>query len=167
MKVNEIIKEAPININVQGIQQAAKIKAYNDAIAAGKSEAEAQNAEAAAGNLAGANALRKVDLNNPATYINAPRPNRGPRDEAERLRWITPDAPTTAFPVAAPKPLAGKPLQPAQSGQAATNWGAGVLGQGSQGKEVEALQTRLGVEVDGKDCVDRGDKELYIYVASH
>jgi LysM repeat protein len=46
-----------INIDVRAIQQAAKVKAYQDAIAAGKTEAEAQNAEAAAGNLAGADAL--------------------------------------------------------------------------------------------------------------
>jgi peptidoglycan hydrolase-like protein with peptidoglycan-binding domain len=147
MKIKDIISEAPINIDVQGIQQAAKVKAYTAAIAAGKSEQEAQNASAAAGNLAGANALRKVDLNNPATYINAPRKANGPRDEAERLRWITPDTPTTAFPVAAPTPTPGKPLQ---SAQAAKGQAPGILGMGSNGPEVEALQKRLGIASDGK-----------------
>jgi peptidoglycan hydrolase-like protein with peptidoglycan-binding domain len=149
MKIKDIISEAPINIDVQGIQQAAKVKAYTAAIAAGKSEQEAQNASAAAGNLAGANALRNVDLNNPATYINAPRKANGPRDEAERLRWITPDTPTTAFPVAAPTPTPtpGKPLQSAQAAKGQT---PSILGMGSNGPEVEALQKRLGIASDGK-----------------
>jgi hypothetical protein len=46
-----------VNVDVRKVQQDAKVKAYQDAIAAGKTEAEAQNAEAAAGNLAGAAAL--------------------------------------------------------------------------------------------------------------
>jgi len=147
MKIKDIISEAPINIDVQGIQQKVKVKAYLDALAQGKSEEEAQNISAAAGNLAGANALSKVDLKNPATYINAPRPNRGPRDEAERLRWITPDTPTTAFPVAAPTPTPGKPLQSART---AKGQAPGILGMGSNGPEVEALQKRLGIASDGK-----------------
>jgi peptidoglycan hydrolase-like protein with peptidoglycan-binding domain len=147
MKIKDIISEAPINIDVQGIQQKVKVKAYLDALAQGKSEEEAQNISAAAGNLAGANALSKVDLKNPATYINAPRLNRGPRDEAERLRWITPDTPTTAFPVAAPTPTPGKPLQSAQAAKGQT---PGILGIGSNGPEVEALQKRLGIASDGK-----------------
>jgi ribulose 1,5-bisphosphate carboxylase large subunit-like protein len=48
-----------INIDIRQEQQDAKIKAYLAAKAAGKSEAEAQNAEAAAGNLAGAAALER------------------------------------------------------------------------------------------------------------
>lgn len=47
-------------IDVSGIQQEARVKAYLAAKAAGKSEAEAQAAEAAAGNLAGAEALSRV-----------------------------------------------------------------------------------------------------------
>ena len=48
-----------INIDIRKEQEDAKIKAYLAAKAAGKSEAEAQNAEAAAGNLAGAAALER------------------------------------------------------------------------------------------------------------
>lgn len=93
-----------ININVQGTQQAAKLKAYNDAKAAGATEEQAQNAEAAAGNLAGAEALSKVDINDPSTYVNNPRSNTGPSSEAERQQWIqdpTKTATATA-PAAAP-----------------------------------------------------------------
>ena len=135
----------PASINVQGIQQAAKVKAYQDAIAAGKTEAEAQNAEAAAGNLAGAEALSKVDINDPATYINAPRPDTGPSSEAERLAWITDPTKTAAATQATqPAPVATQPAAPKQ-------WSKGVLGMGSQGPEVEALQKRLGLDpADGK-----------------
>jgi hypothetical protein len=48
-----------ISIDIRKEQEDAKIKAYLAARAAGKSEAEAQNAEAAAGNLAGAAALER------------------------------------------------------------------------------------------------------------
>lgn len=135
MKIFEVTHQ----INVQGIQQAAKLKAYNDAIAAGKSEAEAQNAEAAAGNLAGADALSKVDINNPATYINAPRPDTGPRSEAERQEWMK--DPTATGQAAKP---------PAQTQPAAKQWQSGVLGVGSTGTEVSELQKKLGITADGK-----------------
>ena len=137
-----LVNEA--TINVQGIQQAAKVKAYQDAIAAGKSEEEAQNAEAAAGNLAGAEALSRVDINDPSTYVNAPRPETGPRSEAERQQWIQdPTQTARAAPVAQPAPVAAQPVAPKQ-------WNKGVLGMGSQGPEVEALQKRLGIAPDGK-----------------
>ena len=125
-----LINEADINIDVRGIQQDAKLKAYQAAIAAGKSEAEAQNAEAAAGNTAGANALGKVNLNNPSTYINQPGQQAGPSSEAQRQEWMK--DPTKA---AAP---------------AAKQWQPGVLGMGSSGPEVSALQTKLGIAADGK-----------------
>lgn len=140
MKIADVINEAPININVRGIQQAARVKAYNDAIAAGKSEAEAQNAEAAAGNLAGANALSKINLNNPSTYINVPGAT-GPRSEAERQRWIQdPTKTATAIPVADPTPISTKSLKSSPS----------ILGIGSNGPAVKALQTRLGITPDSK-----------------
>jgi peptidoglycan hydrolase-like protein with peptidoglycan-binding domain len=132
--------EANINIDVRGIQQDAKVKAYQDAIAAGKSEAEAQAAEAAAGNTAGANALGKVNLNNPSTYINQPGQQAGPSSEAQRQEWMK--DPTQA---AAPKGTTA-PATPA----AKTQGQAGVLNVGSQGAEVSALQKKLGITADGK-----------------
>jgi peptidoglycan hydrolase-like protein with peptidoglycan-binding domain len=56
--------------------------------------------------------------------------------------------PTTAqtSPVSAPAPA---PAAPAAT-PAAKQWQAGVLGTGSSGPEVEALQKRLGIAVDGK-----------------
>ena len=138
-----LINEAPVNINVQGIQQQAKLKAYQDAKAAGASEEEAQNAEAAAGNLAGADALSKIDINNPATYINAPRPDTGPSSEAERQRWIQDP---TAKSTTAPQTPAGQ--APVQARPA--TWNSGVLGMGSQGPEVIELQKRLGIDADCK-----------------
>jgi hypothetical protein len=47
-------------IDVTGIQQDAKVKAYLEARAQGKSEEQAQNISAAAGNLAGAEALSQA-----------------------------------------------------------------------------------------------------------
>ena len=47
-------------IDVSGIQQEVKVKTYLDARAQGKSEEQAQNLAAAAGNLAGAEALEKI-----------------------------------------------------------------------------------------------------------
>ena len=49
-------------IDVSGIQQEVKVKTYLEAKAQGKSEEEAQNLAAAAGNLAGAEALSKVEI---------------------------------------------------------------------------------------------------------
>ena len=132
--------EANINIDVRGIQQDAKVKAYQDAIAAGKSEAEAQNAEAAAGNTAGANALGKVDLNNPSTYINQPGQQAGPSSEAQRQEWMI-DPTQAAAPAGTTTP---KTAAPKAQGQ------AGVLNVGSQGPEVSALQKKLGITADGK-----------------
>ena len=132
--------EANINIDVRGIQQDAKVKAYQDAIAAGKSEAEAQNAEAAAGNTAGANALGKVDLNNPSTYINQPGQQAGPSSEAQRQEWMK-DPTQAAAPAGTTTP---KTAAPKAQGQ------AGVLNVGSQGPEVSALQKKLGITADGK-----------------
>jgi hypothetical protein len=80
-------------INVRGIQQDARVKAYQDAIAAGKTEAEAQNAEAAAGNLAGAAALADPAVtaaisSTPQTPAAAPTPDKSnpyttPEDRAK------------------------------------------------------------------------------------
>jgi hypothetical protein len=60
---------ATIVIDVRGQQQDARVKAYTDAIAAGKSEAEAQNISATVGNNVGADALSsefsKLNGNNP------------------------------------------------------------------------------------------------------
>jgi len=85
----DIIAEANTSIDVSQVQQAAKVKAYQDAIAAGKSEEEAQNAEAAAGNLAGADALSKVNINDPKSYkAYTNLPKQGPKDEAERQEWM-------------------------------------------------------------------------------
>jgi hypothetical protein len=64
-------------IDVTGIQQEAKVKAYEEARAQGKSEEQAQNISAAAGNLAGAEALgqagKSAGLSSGATG-NAPVP---------------------------------------------------------------------------------------------
>jgi hypothetical protein len=166
MKVFEVTQQ----IDVRGIQQRAKIKAYNDAIAAGKSEAEAQNAEAAAGNLAGADALRRVNINNPATYINDPGDQAGPRSEAERQEWMRDPTQTSqaaqAYPVAAPKPATGTPVAP----KPAASWNPGVLGLGSSGPEVKALQKKLGIPDDGqfgpatKKAVEELQKKLSVTV---
>ena len=51
-----------VRYNINEIQQEVKVKAYLDARAAGKTEAEAQNASAAAGNLAGADALSRITV---------------------------------------------------------------------------------------------------------
>lgn len=51
-----------VRYNINELQQEVKVKAYLDARAAGKSEAEAQNISAAAGNLAGADALSKITV---------------------------------------------------------------------------------------------------------
>jgi hypothetical protein len=137
MKVFEITQ-----INVTGIQQQAKTKAYQDAIAAGKSEAEAQNAEAAAGNLAGADALSKVNINDPSTYVNNPGVSAGPSSEAQRQEWMKDPTQPTAAPTQGAQPAAPAPAP-------AKTWSNGVLGQGSQGDEVKALQTKLGITADG------------------
>jgi len=55
------------SIDVTQIQQDAKIKAFNEALAQGKTEAEAENIGSAAGNLAGANALANL---NPTPNVN-------------------------------------------------------------------------------------------------
>jgi hypothetical protein len=135
MKVFEITQ-----INVTGIQQQAKTKAYQDAIAAGKSEAEAQNAEAAAGNLAGADALSKVNIKDPSTYVNNPGVSAGPSSEAQRQEWMKDPTQPTAAPTQGAQPAAPAP---------AKTWSNGVLGKGSQGDEVKALQTKLGITADG------------------
>ena len=138
MKIFEIT-EGQINIDVRGPQQQAKLKAYQDAISAGKSEAESQNAEAAAGNLAGADALSRVKLGDPSTYVNNPGVQGGPSSEAQRQEWMKDPTATTA----------AKPPAAAASGQAArpaAQWGPGVLGLGSRGPEVSALQTKLGIK---------------------
>lgn len=122
-----LINEDPINIDVRKIQQDARVKAYQDAIAAGKSEAEAQNAEAAAGNLAGAEALQQ-------------------QGDAAGLT-STPTA--AASPVADPAPIATAP-SPVQAQPAAPRaWNTGVLGMGSKGQDVTDLQTKLGITADG------------------
>lgn len=52
-----------IVIDIRAQQQEARVKAYEDAIAAGKSEEEAQNISATVGNNVGATALSEIDLN--------------------------------------------------------------------------------------------------------
>ena len=124
-----LINEAPINIDVRGIQQDARVKAYQDSIAAGKSEAEAQNAEAAAGNLAGADALQQQAAD----------------------AGLTPQV-ATATPVAPPGEVTATPIPPSpvQAQPAPKAWNKGVLGMGSSGPEVTELQKRLGIAQDGK-----------------
>jgi predicted chitinase len=59
-----------IVIDLRGQQQEARVKAYEDAIAAGKSEEEAQNISATVGNNVGADALSKINLDDETTYMN-------------------------------------------------------------------------------------------------
>tara|TARA_B110000503_G_C7163066_1_gene420565 strand:+ start:2970 stop:4313 length:1344 start_codon:yes stop_codon:yes gene_type:complete len=56
-----------IVIDIRGAQQDARVKAYTDAKAAGKSEAEAQNISASVGNTVGADLLGNLDLNKSST----------------------------------------------------------------------------------------------------
>lgn len=59
-----------IVIDLRPQLQDIRVKAYEDAIAAGKSEEEAQNISAAVGNNAGADALSKINLDDETTYMN-------------------------------------------------------------------------------------------------
>lgn len=126
-----LINEEPINIDVRGIQQDARVRAYQDAIAAGKSEEEAQNAEAAAGNLAGAQALQQQG---DAAGLTSQAP----------VATATPVAEPTATVTQEPAPVQAQPAAPAPKA-----WNKGVLGMGSQGPEVKALQKSLGIPDDG------------------
>ena len=90
INILDTLKEADVNVDVRKVQQDARVKAYQDAIAAGKTEAEAQNAEAAAGNLAGAAALADpaVTAAISSTPAAAPAPDKSnpyttPEDRAK------------------------------------------------------------------------------------
>ena len=152
MKIFEIT-EGQINIDVRGSQQQAKLKAYQDAISAGKSEAEAQNAEAAAGNLVGADALSRVKLGDPSTYTNNPGIQAGPSSEAQRQEWMKDPTATTAA-----RPPAAAASQPAA--RPAAQWGPGVLGLGSRGPEVSALQKKLNITDTG--TYDQATKQAVV-----
>lgn len=122
MKIKDIVSEAPITIDYRPAQRAA-MDTVNPADF--PNEREYARAVAAAGNLAGVGAM-------------------GGRPAAAHP--VEPPAQTTATPLSTPS----------QSGQAApataprSAWAPGVLGMGSVGPEVEALQKKLGIEPDGK-----------------
>jgi murein L,D-transpeptidase YcbB/YkuD len=158
MKVKDITEQRQINIDYRPAQRAAmdKINPANYS-----NERDYAQAAAAAGNTAGSTAMQGLDLNNPTSYAQHTRPAPIPT-AAQQSNWsqdATDDQAAdwrngrppvaTAFPVAAPANTT-----PTQSGQprpaAASQWNPGVLGMGSNGSEVEALQRKLGIEADGK-----------------
>lgn len=139
-----LINEDPINIDVRGTQRAAMSKInpadYPD-------ERAYAQAAAAAGNTAGATALQQG-----STASHPGNPEDWARGINPPVDWVKDNATgkysppqTTATPVA--EPAAAAPL-PAPA-PAPKQWATGVLGVGSQGPEVKALQKRLGIPDDG------------------
>ena len=114
-----LINEDPINIDVRGTQSAAMSK-INPADY--PDERAYAQAAAAAGNTAGADALAQ-------------------QGQAAGLTTAA------AIPVAQPATVAQS--APAAPAPAPKQWATGVLGVGSQGPEVKALQKRLGIPDDG------------------
>ena len=125
MKVKDIIKERQINIDYRPAQRAA-MDTVNPADFS--SEREYARQAAAAGNLAGVQAMG----GNPAAAHPVASPTVNVASTLDRGEELVPPSP-------APAPTA-KPKQ----------WNQGVLGMGSTGPEVEALQRKLGIDPDGK-----------------
>ena len=159
MKVKDITEQRQINIDYRPAQRAAmdKINPANYS-----NERDYAQAAAAAGNTAGSTAMQGLNLNNPASYAqhtrSAPAPTAAQQanwsqdatdDQAADWRNGRPPV-ATAYPVAAPANTTPTPTQSGQPRQAASQWNPGVLGTGSKGSEVEALQRKLGIEADGK-----------------
>ena len=140
--------EADINIDLRGGSRAAAAK-INPADFS--NERDYAQAAAAAGNSAQADALKNLNLNDPASIAkyNTPVAQPTAAQQAEWSKDATADQKAdwrygrqgAASPAGttAPATPAAKP-----QGQ------AGVLNVGSQGAEVSALQKKLGITADGK-----------------
>jgi len=129
MKVKDIIKERQINIDYRPAQRAA-MDTVNPADFS--SEREYARQAAAAGNLAGVQAMG----GNPAASHPVEPPTLNTASTLDPGEEIVP-----------PKPIQSGQPRPA----AASQWNPGVLGMGSNGSEVEKLQRRLGINpADGK-----------------
>ena len=83
-----------------------------------------------------------------ATPVAAPAP-AAPAAPAAQEPAAAPAAPAAQEPVAAPAAPAAAPQQAAQPAAAPKQWNKGVLGRGSKGPEVNALQKKLGIPETG------------------
>jgi peptidoglycan hydrolase-like protein with peptidoglycan-binding domain len=109
-------------------------------------EREYAQQAAAQGNLAQARDMENLDLSKSNTTPSGVKVTVTPGSTAPSGQ--TTPAPAVAFPVAAP--VAAQPAAPVAAQPAAPKqWNTGVLGAGSKGTEVEALQKKLGIAADG------------------